>query len=445
MSQMNNPCKKKKVGHNMLVLAHMHNNPACICPRCVAAAEAREWNQILESNPELLHFDNDDQVLVADDDDGSLQAEQPPPPPNNRFAFVRPPPSTPRRTPAAAPPAATATPAVTPDRPKNPANAPIGGVLVPVSFGAASSAAQLRTFTQQLPQSITSVRFVGASNHSTDVVGPIAAANPFAQSAIDELESLGINSDSVLKNTTEIFSQVVHLCLLAPMRHLGVNHLSTAADFCPVNESAENKRMINQNHKGSFFFVPLMIQNKTVSLINSRNEAEFFHQHNQKICNRKFWEASLDIKRKSTGGFFKTLELGALMPEWTVAECFKHQHQDAMQWMASNAAVLPNKSTMLLSLKQECATVFLRNMQSELVAKARLAGFQPLFLIKNAIVQKTGRFGINGHQISTINLQPKSCLALVAFFRGSGDDLQIITLKNEEEEFMVIDNNTNNH
>ena len=88
--------------------------------------------------------------------------------------------------------------------------------------------------------------------------------------------------------------------------------------------------------------------------------------------------------------------------------------------------------------------MFLRSMSSELVAKARLAGFQPLFLLKNAIVQKTDHFGLHGHQITTINVRPKSYLAMVGFFRGSGENLQLITLTNEENHFLVLAND-NNH
>ena len=82
-------------------------------------------------------------------------------------------------------------------------------------------------------------------------------------------------------------------------------------------------------------------------------------------------------------------------------------------------------------------------MESELVAKARLSGFQPLFLLKNAIVYPTDHFGLNGYQITTIDTKPKSYLALVGFCKGKGNNLQIITLRDEEDNFMVLDNYLN--
>ena len=84
----------------------------------------------------------------------------------------------------------------------------------------------------------------------------------------------------------------------------------------------------------------------------------------------------------------------------------------------------------------------MRNMTSDLVAKARLTGCMPLFLMKNAICSSTRDFGLNGYQMSTLNLQPKSYLALVGFFKGQGEDLQVITLTNEENKLIVIDNPT---
>jgi hypothetical protein len=79
-------------------------------------------------------------------------------------------------------------------------------------------------------------------------------------------------------------------------------------------------------------------------------------------------------------------------------------------------------------------------MQSELVGAARRAGFFPVFALKNAIIQKSPKFGLNGYQLSTINLQPKSYLAMIGFVKGAAPNLQFITLTNSQNKVMVIAN-----
>ena len=449
MNCPNNPYKKVKIGHHMLVVVHMPNDPSCVCAHCLAAAELDGWHTFLTNNPDSMQFDAHP--------DNQPPFPQDPTPPSNPATAASPGnhgPSTPRRAAscnrnfAADVPNGIPTPPslVTPERPIKATTAPIGGMLVPVTFGGSAAATEVKALCHTLRDAVRGSRFVQAKSHSFHTQSVVASAsNPFAAASMQELEDLGFSPDAVVANTEQVFSPIVNDCFLGPMRHVGVFHLTTAADFCPTNETAEEMRMIDFNHKGCFFFVPLMMRNKTISLINNNNETEFNFVNGNKVVNRKFWSANLDIKRLNSGaGFFKTLEIGALVPEWTVAQTFLHKHRDAMEWMASNSAVLPNKTTFFLSLKQEHSTVFLRNMESEMVARARLAGFQPLFLMKNAIIQKTAKFGVNGTQVTTINVQPKSYLALVGFFKGKGNDLKIITIKNEQDNFMVIDNNNNN-
>ena len=101
-----------------------------------------------------------------------------------------------------------------------------------------------------------------------------------------------------------------------------------------------------------------------------------------------------------------------------------------------------NQNMLLLSLKQVYVHVFLGNMESDIMEKARLAGFLPVFLIKNAYLQRSAKFGLNGYQVSTMDMHPKSFLLLVAFYKGKleNDTLEIITLTNKEKQFMVLPN-----
>ena len=462
MSDHPGSAKKTKIGHLMLVPVHMRGNPDCACMRCVAKrAEADDWARFFAEHPNTIRVDSDTEEESEDPKLspavvpvranafpgwGSGGRGPPPPPPTPMPGTTFGPTDHGSATFGSPNRALRAASFVTPPRAKAVSSAPVAGMLVPVSLVGAGAIEEVNLMCRDLSTTLRGNRFVQARSHAIAPVSfvPAAATSSFAQQSIEELEALGLDTDGVVMHADQIFSPAVVACFLEPMRHIGVSNLSIAADFCPVREDAEEQRMIDFNHKGCFFFVPLMMRNKTVSLLNNNNEPEFAIDNGVKIVNRKFWSGNLDIKRLHKGkGFFKTLEIGAHIPDWTIADVFKHKHRDAMEWMARNGAVLPNNSTLFLSMKQEYATVFLRNMESEMVAKARLAGYQPLFLMKNAIIQKTDRFGVNGTQVTTINVQPKSYLALVGFFKGKGEDLKIITLKNGQDNFMVIDNHTN--
>ena len=283
------------------------------------------------------------------------------------------------------------------------------------------------------------------SNLSPNDVVTVADTS-LTEEAVKELEEMGLSTAGITKSTAQVFSEVVNTCLLAPLQKIGVHNLSTAANLCPRIDNNVLGRMIDRNHKACFFFTPVMIRNKKLSLLNRCNKAEITSTPGSpKVYNHTFWRDNLDIKRLRDGALFSTLEMGAFLPPWSIAESFKQEHEDAMHWMASHCAAFPDKNTLFLSVKQEYATVFLKNMESPLVAKARLAGYRPLFLMKNAIVTETSHFGLNGYQVTSINVKPKSYLALVGFFKGNNTNLQLITLKNDEQNFMVLDNRSWNN
>ena len=132
---------------------------------------------------------------------------------------------------------------------------------------------QSTALCHHLSASLRGCRFIQAKTRSIESHGLFGSfANPFAKSSMEELQSLDNVDDAVVQTTEQIFSPIVNSCFLGPMRNIGVHSLSTAADFCPVDEKGGDRRLINFNHKGCFFFVPLMMKNKTISLINNDNE-----------------------------------------------------------------------------------------------------------------------------------------------------------------------------
>lgn len=253
-----------------------------------------------------------------------------------------------------------------------------------------------------------------------------------------DLQALGMNVDSVLGGLTEVYSPVVVQCLLGALSDLRMPFLSHGGNIAPRDETRQGLRTIDTNYKINMLFIPMMTRNKRVSVFNNDSKPEFWD--GKSVYNPEFWEANVNLKR-TQDGMFSSLEIGAWVPDWLVADSALAEHKLGMQYMAQHGPVMEDNQTYYLSLKKEYCTVFLRNMQSELVAAARRAGFFPVFALKNGLCQHSTRFGINGWQITTINLQPKSYLALVAFVKGKAPNLQIITLTNANSQVMVLANN----
>ena len=476
------PPTAPKVPDQGLVILHMPNNPSCLCNKCNMDREVAECMRIANNHAEDFDFPPPAAAFQPTGAPFDPQAPQvtpgsPPAIPRAATAAAFAPTASP--LPAASPPAshtfaweagrhsspfphgpdgiAAATTAsatssrgapsalVTPIRANNsptnnqpPLSKRIGRIFHVDTFGSARGSVEVTQLGQALVGATTHLIFKAAKSGESNPL--VNQANASIAASIGDLEALGVATEEITTSTTQFFSRVVHHSLLTPLAQIGVHSLSTFADFAPRSNGDEDIRKVDMNHKGCFFFTPLMLKNKGLSLLNEQNHFEFTQLPNgNKVVNRDWWKENLQTKRKRDGGLFTTLEIGAFLPDWQVADCFKEEHEDAMKWMQENSAVFGGNNTLFLSLKNEYAHVFIKNMESPMVAKARLLGFHPLFLMKNAIVQSTEKFGINGHQFTTINLKPKSFLALVGFFKGKGEDLQLITLKNEDNSnFMVL-------
>ena len=79
-------------------------------------------------------------------------------------------------------------------------------------------------------------------------------------------------------------------------------------------------------------------------------------------------------------------------------------------------------------------------MASELVGNARLAGYRPVFLMKNMLLQKSANFGYRDYQFSSLDRLPKSYLTLVAFVKGSEEEgnLSMVVLTNQRDELLCL-------
>lgn len=260
--------------------------------------------------------------------------------------------------------------------------------------------------------------------------------------AVDSLLSAGLDVSGIDTGLTPFLSSVVCQALLGPMESIGVCHISSMA--CFLEETEKNGTILKRNAKGHFFFAPMMVRDMRRSTVNNLNQPEFFSQADGSLkYNKEFWSANLELKILSTGGHFATINVGMFQPPWTIPEQHREEHNEALQYMLTNGPVVKGCATpevTLLTLKKEYAHVFLAGMKSQLVVKARMAGFHPIWLMKNALLQKSQAFGINGWQFSSLDKSPKSYLSLVGFYKGTEADgnLSIITLTNQNNEFLSV-------
>lgn len=397
------------------VTVHVPNDPACFCLSC------QQLQQLDQEDP--------NPVLVS-------------PPREERIV----------RAATVAPAAAAAAPVQPPVSARRSNDNPVQDRILPLSqcvqyrhYGAESDGRDALALTQKLAR-LENISLEPANGHARRVVNTWDApednhvVSALANGALRELAGIGMNVASVRVGINDLFSPVVASCFVSALSNIGIHRLSHAGNIAPRDETRDNARAFANNYKANFLFVPLMTTEKKLSTLNCCNAAEFYYNDaGDKFTNPSYWEDSVSIRRFG-GRSFSSIEIGAFIPDWTIPDAVLQDHQLAMTWLAENGPVFSNGQAFYLSLKQEYVTVFIRNMQSPLVACARKAGFFPVFAAKNIIVQKTENFGINGAQMTTINMQPRSYLALVGFAKGNKDNLQIVTIKNDNNELMVLPN-----
>ena len=125
---------------------------------------------------------------------------------------------------------------------------------------------------------------------------------------------------------------------------------------------------------------------------------------------------------------------------WTIPDIQQDDHIRALRAMKEMGPGVRNSNNVfIMCLKQYYAHLFVEEMETQLTASAVLAGFRPLFLIKNCLLQKTN-FGVNGYQFSSMDKQPKTYLRLVAYFSGSveGGDLVVVPLANRDNQLLSL-------
>lgn len=281
----------------------------------------------------------------------------------------------------------------------------------------------------------------GDGNQPPPVLGlDDGANNPNELASLRDMRAAGVDTDQVLLGMSQFLSPVVQTSLMGPIMSIGVYNIDSMANV--LRQSKNGGTEVASNSKVSVLFIPIMVRNKHFSLYNNKNQNEFYYVQGEKKYYKNFWSDQLEIKNKANnGGTFSNIDIGMFQPKWSIPEDQLQDHEEALTWMRANGPVVPgSKDLVILNLKETYAYIFLIAMKSSLVIQARLAGYQPVFLLKNALIQRSYNFGVNGYQFSSLDKRPKSYLALVGFSKGTtkDNDFSLITLTNRRNELLTI-------
>lgn len=415
-----------------LVPVHMPGNAHCICPDCQQVQEELAFWRAADAAWEQQSAQQDTTNFGGTGVAGGASASASASAPASTAAFATAPPPPPAQSPAYRP----SNVAGTPQR-RSPSCA-----VVFNNFGVAD--AEVVSLKQSL---VAAARHSGliirAASHSNGQLR--SRVNPPTQAQAETIkERHRASGDDDLYEDAEtdihtIFSPVVNSCLQVPMSKIGCNGIMDGSFFCPFNEkSGGPTRTIALGIKANILFSPVGLLGGRISLYNKFGNLEFDHDG---TYNPSYWTDMKETRnRRSPPGLFTSVEIGAVIPDFVVPHGAWQSHKDAFDHMNQYGPALGNEKNqvLLLSLKQIYVMCFERYMSSPLMAAARQADWKPLFLLKTCIVTASDRFGVNGYQVTTVDKHPKSYMLLAAFYKGKGDNVRIITLTDEANNFMVL-------
>jgi hypothetical protein len=430
--QKTNPADKQ----DHIVMVHMEGGEAyCLCQACIDRRKKRDAVVHMEGEEAYCLCQACRQRRIQIDDTVQFLESSSK---HNNYE-----PGTPMRhyAPATARAATRRSTTVTPEKQHQARNPQVSPLTLmrygkPTPHGD-SLAAEIKRLSLTVPFECASYHQASALD-STSFCAVAPTGNNQSLRSFDEN---GIHLEGVTNNANQFFSPTIIQSFLQPMIDTGVYNLSHGGIFAIRDGTTHEQRKLDTNGKYAFLFSPIMLKDKKPSLLNAANKYEMIDTPQGRKYNRSFYRDNVETKfmKNPPGQTFSSLEMGGYLHEWQIFQDFVTEHQLGMNFMMSHGPAI-NQNMLLLSLKQKYVHVFLGNMESDLMEKARLSGFLPVFLIKNAYLQKSAKFGINGYQVSTMDMSPKSYLLLVAFYKGNieNDTLEIITLTNQDKQFMVL-------
>ena len=151
--------------------------------------------------------------------------------------------------------------------------------------------------------------------------------------------------------------------------------------------------------------------------VNNVGKHEFFPGPTGRCYYPNWWRDNKMTKmlRGRSDATFSFIELGAQVIDWTVPDGKREKVMDAMARCVERGPSV-TQHALMLSLKNECASVFTHHVASEFVKEARLRGWFPMFLLKNAYLQQSSHTP-KQHTLSSLDKTPKSYLCLIAFWK----------------------------
>lgn len=178
-------------------------------------------------------------------------------------------------------------------------------------------------------------------------------------------------------------------------------------------KATNDGKMENQHKTGNLFFSAIPHSDEGMpSLDNRLGSPEMMEVAPGKWqMNPKFWYEQI-----FQGGRAKKMELAAFIPTFLLSEEGKIDHNQAIDVMSQNGGIGLGGEYFKLILWNSYAWVFKNLMEMPLTKEARMRGFWPLFLLKQAINQKKTPDGAHAH-LSTTDKNGKSALMIVGYWK----------------------------
>ena len=275
--------------------------------------------------------------------------------------------------------------------------------------------------------------------------GPSSLQQTSAQ--IERLRRMGICADNISRGTETHLSPVVAQAFATSLNQIETFKILDATAY------ATSRRGVSvpfKNARGDVIFHPVMIHERQVSLVNRRNQPEFYSDSSKPLglrYNTSFYTNHQDIKtvKNKKGHYepFGILEIGGYIPEWAVTETKWVAHNEAVDAMKTKSAYIDNTNVMFLSFKGIYRSIMVNILSSPLVARARELDWEPVLLVKNLCLMETNDFGIHGWTFTTMNKSPKSFVSLLGFSHVQDPDnvvptVKIISLTNCQNQLLAI-------
>jgi hypothetical protein len=286
---------------------------------------------------------------------------------------------------------------------------------------------------------------------------PVVNVNPpqfntAEQAALDASDGMALPSDTNLRRDAGI-----HLFLSSIMGNslMNVGAFRVVTSYGDLLVAQEGPGAVAgfrpETGRKDVLFSPRCCMDGKVSPVNLMREQEFSSYDGNGLptaVNPQFWNHHKSYRNRTTvdpatgtpiPSKFVFIEIAALVPAWVVDPAQRAAHDNAVDWFNSHSCGLGG-GYLKLVLYAAYAHVFCHIMESPLVCKARLHGFFPLLLLKETILQKS-RNGLRGMHLSSVDVTPKSCLMIVAFWRarnGDANNVEVISLATAGESFLTI-------